>query len=66
MENWAVDIKDVTTVYPWAGMEWLMVLVLVACWLVWHIAQARVEKREFDQAERDFNAEHSSTSIDRY
>jgi len=66
IESWAVDLKDVSAIYPFQGTEVLLVIVGVVFWIGWHVMQARVEARELQDAERDFNAEHSQASIDRY
>jgi len=66
LDSWAVDLKDVGAIYPFQGSEVLLVIVGLAFWLIWHVMQARVEKQELEDAERDFNAEHSKASIDRY
>ena len=66
MESWAVDLKDVAAIYPFQGTEVFLVIAGVAFWIWFHVAQARVEARELDDAERDFNREHSTKSIDRY
>ncbi|MGB7205295.1 MAG: hypothetical protein WBD37_07470 [Anderseniella sp.] len=66
LDSWAVDLKDVGAIYPFQGSEVLMVIIGVAFWIGWHFMQAKVEAKELEDAERDFNAEHSKTSIDRY
>ena len=45
--SWAVDLKDVGAVYPWLGLEVIMVLVAIALWIIWHIVQMRQEENEF-------------------
>ncbi len=50
----------VTRLIPWLGIAGLVF------WIGWHVLQAKVEAKELADAERDFNAEHSSASIDRY
>jgi hypothetical protein len=45
--SWAVDLKDVGAVYPWLGLEVIMVLVAIALWLIWHVIQMRMEEQEF-------------------
>jgi len=45
--SWAVDLKDVGAVYPWLGLEVIMVLVAIALWLIWHIVQMRMEEQEY-------------------
>ncbi|MEM9471666.1 MAG: hypothetical protein AAGA00_06895 [Pseudomonadota bacterium] len=66
MESWAVDLKDVGAIYPFQGTEVILVILGVAFWIAFHVMQARVEAGELKDAERDFNAEHSQNSIDRY
>ena len=66
MESWAVDLKDVTAIYPFQGTEVILVILGIAFWIGFHVLQARVEAEELADAERDFNAEHSNKSIDRY
>ena len=66
MESWAVDLKDVTAIYPFQGTEVLLFIVGLVFWIGFHVMQARVEAKELEDAERDFNAEHSGQSIDRY
>jgi hypothetical protein len=45
--TWAVDLANVGAVYPWLGLELVMVLVAVAAWILWHISQIRQENRDF-------------------
>jgi hypothetical protein len=45
--SWAVDLKDVGAVYPWLGLEVIMVLVAIALWFIWHVIQMRMEEQEF-------------------
>jgi len=66
LDSWAVDLKDVTAVYPFQGTEVLLVIVGLAFWVGWHFMQARIEAQEISDAERDFDIEHSKKSIDRY
>ncbi len=66
LDSWAVDLKDVSAVYPFQGSEFLLFLVGMAFWIGWHILQARIEAKEMADAERDFAIEHSNKSIDRY
>jgi hypothetical protein len=45
--TWAVDLKDLAAVYPWQGLELIMVLAAVAAWILWHIAQIRQENADY-------------------
>ena len=42
----AVDLKDIAAVYPWGGLEVIMVLVSLAAWILWHIVQIREENAD--------------------
>ncbi|MBM3544894.1 MAG: hypothetical protein FJX44_10415 [Alphaproteobacteria bacterium] len=52
MTTWAVDLANVGAVYPWVGLELIMVLVGVALWILWHIVQIRQENAELDEDTR--------------
>ena len=47
IDSWAVDLADVTFIYPWVGQEGLMALIGIVLWILWHVWQIRNEKREF-------------------
>ena len=44
--DWAVDLANVGAVYPWQGLETVMVIVAVVVWLGWHIVQIRQENAD--------------------
>ena len=66
LDSWAVDLKDVSAVYPFQGSEFLLFVIGLAFWIGWHILQYRIEAQEMADAERDFDVEHSNNSIERY
>lgn len=47
IDTWAVDLADVTLIYPWVGSEVAMFMVAVVLWIVWHIWQVKHENAEF-------------------
>ena len=49
IDTWAVDLANVTAIYPWVGSEGLMVLVGVVLWLAWQVWQFRHENSTYDQ-----------------
>ena len=57
--TWAVDLKDVGAVYPWAGWELIMVLVAIALWILWHIIQINQENREFAEDIKKYGSKDS-------
>ena len=48
METWAVDMAKVGAIYPWQGVEVVMVIVGIALWLWWHVVQLRSENEELE------------------
>ena len=53
-ENWAGNIADIGPIYPFVGSEWLLWIVGVALWLVWHFVQAGIERSEYDEEVRRY------------
>lgn len=66
MESWAVDLKDVGAIYPFQGTEVYLVIAGVIFWLWFHFAQAKVEAKELEDSERDFDKAKATKSIDRF
>lgn len=52
IDSWAVDLAEVTVIYPFQGWEVAMAVVAIALWLIWHVWQVGHETREY-QAEID-------------
>ena len=59
IDSWAVDLANITTIYPLQGMEGIMAIIGVALWLLWHIWQITCENREY-QAEIDKYGDHDT------
>ena len=49
IETWAVDLADVTVIYPFVGWETAMTVVVVILWLGWHVWQVKFENRTYDE-----------------
>lgn len=47
IDTWAVDLGDVTFIYPWVGTEGIMVLILVVFWIGWHVWQCKFESNTY-------------------
>ena len=47
IDTWAVDLADVTVIYPWVGSEVAMVWGAVILWLLWHVWQIKHENAEY-------------------
>ncbi|MDQ3732879.1 MAG: hypothetical protein M3400_02590 [Actinomycetota bacterium] len=44
------DPADITVLYPFAGLEWLFVVLGFVLLLGWHVVQMRDENKEYDEA----------------
>lgn len=49
IDTWAVDLADVTFIYPWVGSEGIMVLVAVVLWISWHVWQCKLENATYKE-----------------
>jgi hypothetical protein len=49
LENWAVDLADVTFIYPFVGWEFAMTVVGVVLWIAWHFWQCRFESNTYKE-----------------
>lgn len=55
VESWDGNILDLGPLYPFVGSEGFMVLVLVALWIAWHIAQLVGENRDLAARIKELN-----------
>jgi hypothetical protein len=49
VDTWAVDLADVTLIYPFVGSEVLMTIVAIALWIIWHIWQCKFESNTYKE-----------------
>ena len=49
IETWAVDLADVTVIYPFVGWEMAMTVVAVVLWIGWHIWQVKFENQTYEE-----------------
>ena len=49
IESWAVDLADVTNIYPMVGWEGFMSLVAIVLWIGWHVWQCRFESNTYKE-----------------
>ena len=47
IESWT-PIKEVTVLSPFSGSEYVLTIIVVAIWIVWHIWQIKSENINFD------------------
>ncbi len=64
IDTWAVDLADVTAIYPGVGSEVIMVVVAIVLWLAWHVWQVKSENAIYEEEKRKSGApEHIDTAI---
>jgi hypothetical protein len=50
--NWDGNIVDIGPIYPWVGLEAVMVIAAFVFWIGWHVVQLRQENRRFEDEAR--------------
>ncbi len=64
IDSWAVDLADVTFIYPGVGWEFPMAVVAIVLWIVWHIWQYKLEKDTYAAEQQKYgNVENIQKSI---
>jgi hypothetical protein len=67
MTSWAVDLKDVGAIYPFQGTEVLLVIIGLAFWIWFHVAQMRAENKEIERdMDSDVRGEAARKAIEEY
>ena len=52
--DWQGTMTEVGALYPFVGSETTWLIVCVALWIIWHIWQARIEKKQFEDEVRRY------------
>ncbi len=64
IDTWAVDLADVTLIYPGVGSEVIMAVVAIVLWLGWHVWQVKHESATYEEEKRKYGApEHIDKAI---
>ena len=48
IESWT-PIKEVTVLSPFSGSEFVLTIIAVAVWIVWHIWQIKSENSTYEE-----------------
>jgi hypothetical protein len=52
VETWAgADLSQIGPIYPMVGTEMMLFVAALVFWILFHVMQARIEKREFEEDE---------------
>jgi len=54
IETWNQNLLDIGPMYPFAGSEMLWFLIGLATWILWHVLQARMENKVYDEEDHVF------------
>ncbi len=66
VDTWAVDLANVTLIYPGVGFEVAMTVFAVILWLGWHVWQVKFENQTYEQEIKDHGTEEQMRdAIDR-
>ncbi len=66
IDSWAVDLADVTLIYPGVGTEVAMTVFAVVLWIGWHVWQVKFENQKYEQEIKDHATEEKMRdAIDR-
>ena len=49
IDSWAVDLADVSAIYPFQGAEFILFLIGLAFWIIWHVWQIKHENSVYDE-----------------
>ncbi len=49
IDSWAVDLADVTFIYPGVGTEVAMTVFAVVLWIGWHVWQVKFENQKYEK-----------------
>lgn len=63
VDSWAGNIPDIGPMYPFVGIEVILVIVGFIFWIGWHVLQLLQENRIYKEDIRQFGDEVSLTKI---
>ena len=47
-ENWAGEITEIGAIYPFVGSEFILWLIGIGLWVLWHVFQCRAENKQYE------------------
>ena len=62
-ENWAGNIADIGPIYPFVGSEFVLWIIAMALWIVWHVMQVRTENKIYEDEKKRFGDPESLKKI---
>lgn len=49
LDTWSQNLLEIGPLFPFAGTEWLWVIIGVGSWLIWHALQVRHETSVYEE-----------------
>ncbi len=62
-EDWTGNILDIGPIYPFVGSEFLLWLIGMGMWILWHVWQTRIENRTYEEEIRRYGDKESLKKI---
>ena len=59
LESWAVDLADVSAVYPFQGTEVAMAVIGIVLWVAWHVWQIKFENKTYEEDAAKLKQNHA-------
>jgi hypothetical protein len=54
IENWAGTIADIGAMYPFVGSEFVLWIIGMVLWILWHVRQSRIENQQYEEEIRRY------------
>ena len=64
VESWAVDLAEVGAIYPFQGLELIMLLIGLVAWIWWHVWSIRHEQAVHETKIAAYDSEKIKGAID--
>ncbi len=65
IDTWAVDLAEVTLIYPGVGFEGVMAVIAIVLWLAWHVWQVKHENQTYEEEAAKYgSAEHLQKGVE--
>lgn len=61
--SWGGNIADIGAIYPMVGTEGILVFIGVVTWILWHIIQARIENKTYEEEIKQLGSPESLKKI---
>ncbi len=65
-DSWAVDLANISAIYPFQGSEFFLTIAGLIFWLGWHWFQIRRESAHFENVQELYDPEKVKEYLKRY